>query len=153
MRFVHVVTAATGLCVGAMLSRMATFANLGQGAPHLGELAEARRVILELKQQLKQQQPSVPSAAAPCPGGRELAPAPTTTDRWTHTPENERLRTALASVANSRGEVMLALANDVMMCSNRKTCWWNGGNVLDTFLKSLQRLKVTNVVVITLDDV
>ena len=47
---------------------------------------------------------------------------------------------------------MLALANDVMMCTNRKTCWWNGGNVLETFLKASRRLQLLNVVVITLDD-
>jgi len=47
---------------------------------------------------------------------------------------------------------MVALANDVMMCTNRRTCWWNGGNVLETFLKSTSRLGITNLVVITLDD-
>ena len=56
------------------------------------------------------------------------------------------------SAANSRREVMLALANDVMMCSNLKTCWWKGGNVLETFLQALKRLAVRNVVVISLDD-
>lgn len=47
---------------------------------------------------------------------------------------------------------MLALANDVMMCSNRKTCWWNGGNIFETFLKGLRRIPVRNVVIVTLDD-
>ena len=42
----------------------------------------------------------------------------------------------LRRVANERDEVMLAIANDVMMCTNRKTCWWNGGNILETFLQA-----------------
>ena len=25
-----------------------------------------------------------------------------------------------------RGEVMLALSNDVMLCNNPSTCWWDG---------------------------
>jgi hypothetical protein len=72
--------------------------------------------------------------------------------RWEATPTNLKLNAILAERANARGEAMLALANDVMMCSNRKSCWWSGGNIFETFLKSLQRVKVTNVVVITLDD-
>ena len=47
---------------------------------------------------------------------------------------------------------MLGIANDVMMCTNRKTCWWNGGNVLETFLKGVTRLGIKNSVTITLDD-
>jgi len=48
-----------------------------------------------------------------------------------NTETNRKLEAALQRVANERKEVMLSLANDVMMCTNRKTCWWNGGNVLE----------------------
>ena len=71
---------------------------------------------------------------------------------WANTEDNRRIHPLLTRVANGRGEIMLALANDVMMCTNPKTCWWNGGNVLETFLKANARLKLRNVVVITLDD-
>ena len=47
---------------------------------------------------------------------------------------------------------MVALANDVMMCTNRRTCWWNGGNILETFLRSMKRIGLTNYAIITLDD-
>ena len=47
---------------------------------------------------------------------------------------------------------MLALANDVMMCSNPKTCWWNGGNVLLTFLNATKRLGIMNQLILSLDD-
>jgi len=69
-----------------------------------------------------------------------------------NTETNRKLEAALQRVANERKEVMLSLANDVMMCTNRKTCWWNGGNVLETFLESLRRLQLRNSLVITLDD-
>ena len=44
-------------------------------------------------------------------------------DRATRGP-GRRLHGAIAKVANPRGEFMLGLVNDVMMCTNRKTCWW-----------------------------
>jgi hypothetical protein len=71
---------------------------------------------------------------------------------WDDTEQNRKILGLLQKVANPKREVMLALANDVMMCTNRKTCWWNGGNVLETFLKASKRLALKNVVVITLDD-
>ena len=71
---------------------------------------------------------------------------------WDDTADNRRIQELLRKVANAKREVMLTLANDVMMCTNRKTCWWNGGNVLETFLQASKRLALKNVVVITLDD-
>jgi len=65
---------------------------------------------------------------------------------------NRKLRTAYERVANERKEVMIALTNDVMMCTNRKTCWWNGGNILETFLEQARRVRLTNYVIVTLDD-
>ena len=65
---------------------------------------------------------------------------------------NRKLRTAYERVANERKEVMIALTNDVMMCTNRKTCWWNGGNILETFLDQARRVRLTNYVIVTLDD-
>jgi len=40
----------------------------------------------------------------------------------------------------------------VMMCTNRKTCWWGGGNILETFLTALKRINLKNYVMLTLDD-
>lgn len=52
-----------------------------------------------------------------------------------------------------RGEVMLGLANDVMMCNNPSTCWWDGGNILESFLEvTWRRLGVRNLVLAVLDD-
>jgi len=48
--------------------------------------------------------------------------------RWDDTPDHRRLYELLSRVANPRREVMVGLVNDVMMCTNRKTCWWGGGN-------------------------
>ena len=52
-----------------------------------------------------------------------------------------------------RGEVMLALSNDVMLCNNPSTCWWDGGNILESFLDvTWRRLGVRNLVLAVLDD-
>ena len=71
---------------------------------------------------------------------------------WERTETNVRLWESVSRVANSRREIMLGLANDVMMCSNRKTCWWNGGNILSDFLFTVQRLQIENYLVLTLDN-
>lgn len=71
---------------------------------------------------------------------------------WDDTPTNRKLYEALARTASPSREAMLALANDVMMCSNPKTCWWNGGNVLKTFLEGTRRLEVRNQLIVSLDD-
>jgi len=52
-----------------------------------------------------------------------------------------------------RGEVMLGLANGVMMCKNSKICWWNGGNILESFLEvTWKRLGVRNLLIAVLDE-
>ena len=52
-----------------------------------------------------------------------------------------------------RGEVMLALSNDVMLCNNPSTCWWDEGNILESFLDvTWRRLGVRNLVLAVLDD-
>ncbi|GFH33494.1 uncharacterized protein HaLaN_32875, partial [Haematococcus lacustris] len=40
---------------------------------------------------------------------------------------------------------MLTLANGIMICKNTTICWWNGGNILESFLTILSRAKITNV--------
>lgn len=72
--------------------------------------------------------------------------------QWERSESNVRMHAMLERLANPKREIMLALANDVMMCTNRKTCWWNGGNILRDFLRNLQRLEVRNYVVVTLDN-
>lgn len=50
-------------------------------------------------------------------------------------------------------EVMLGLANGVMICKNPKICWWNGGNILESFLDvTWRRLGVRNLILAVLDD-
>jgi hypothetical protein len=50
------------------------------------------------------------------------------------------------------GEVMLALANGVMICRNVTICWWGGGNILDSWLQSLRYAGITNYLIAALDD-
>ncbi|KAL3931033.1 MAG: hypothetical protein SGPRY_001291 [Prymnesium sp.] len=107
---------------------------------------ELRTALGECRERSSTKQPNHP-ARAPLPSENTRAAG-----RWDRTPDNERVHTVLSELANPQKEVMIALANDVMMCSNRKTCWWNGGNVLSTFLKSTTRLHMRNVLIITLDD-
>ena len=144
-----------GVCV--TLSSVQHFRG-GVGGTSNSELLDARRSMTILRQQLALAQRGQPAAvssavavgsAAPAAAAAATAAAP---QRWTDTPDHRRLHATLSKAANARGEVMVALANDVMMCTNRKTCWWNGGNVLETFLKGVSRLRVSNVVIITLDD-
>ena len=62
------------------------------------------------------------------------------------------LREAAAESSSGLKEVMIGLANDVMMCTNTQTCWWNGGNILKDFLDVLAAVNVKNYVIIALDD-
>ena len=146
-------TALVGLAAGVCI----TLAALNGGTPSSAtmlarELAEARRTVRVLRAQLAlQRQPSAQLSQSSSQLSQPSAQQPSAA-RWTDTPDNRKLHATLSRVANARGEVMLAIANDVMMCTNRKTCWWNGGNVLETFLKSTTRLKISNTVIITLDD-
>lgn len=64
----------------------------------------------------------------------------------------QALRPVLERVANNRSEVMLGIANDVMMCTNPRTCWWNGGNILASFIDVNRRVGISNYVIIALDD-
>ena len=145
--------AAVGLLVCAVLTLKVTMGAPSTDSAKLSELAEARRTIRQLQQQLQAQHRRLaqPPDAGPSSAAASALVSPAK-QRWEATPTNLKLNAILAERANARGEAMLALANDVMMCSNRKSCWWSGGNIFETFLKSLQRVKVTNVVVITLDD-
>ncbi|KAJ1623989.1 hypothetical protein T492DRAFT_282296 [Pavlovales sp. CCMP2436] len=65
---------------------------------------------------------------------------------------NRQIRHVLERVSNNRSEVMIGIANDVMMCTNPKTCWWGGGNILASFVDVLRRLSVDNYIIIALDD-
>lgn len=62
------------------------------------------------------------------------------------------LREAAAESSSGLKEVMIGLANDVMLCTNPKTCWWNGGNILKDFLDVLAAVHVKNYVIVALDD-
>ena len=144
--------ALVGLAVGVTSTLMVQHSS-GDGLILAGELSEARRTIGILKGQLAH------CAAIPAIAASTTAIAATSSamksqpqQLWTDTPDHRRLKAKLDGVVNARGEAMLAIANDVMMCTNRKTCWWNGGNVLETFLDSVARLKVRNALIITLDD-
>eukprot|EP00873_Tetraselmis_striata_P045504 jgi/Tetstr1/465768/TSEL_010393.t1 len=57
----------------------------------------------------------------------------------------------LAEVAEG-GEVMLALANGVMICQNVTICWWDGGNILKSWLHTLRFAGITNYLIAVLDD-
>ena len=59
----------------------------------------------------------------------------------------------LKTRSKDRGEVMLGLANGVMICQNTKICWWDGGNILQSFLEvTWRRLGVRNLILAVLDD-
>ena len=110
------------------------------------QLAAAKQTIAVLHQQCSQQsRAQAIGAPSMLPAEHKTMVSVGSAARWTDTADNRRLYDVLTRVANPRREVLLALANDVMMCSNRKTCWWNGGNVLETFLKSLGRLSRNSV--------
>ena len=148
-------SAIVGLACGVTLTLLLVQPD-SKGPVLTRELNDARTTISILKRQLAQQQPglrcSSDTAASPASAVVPVAAADPSAQRWDDTPLNRQLREALLHAANARKEVMLTLANDVMMCSNRKTCWWNGGNIVETFLKASKRLQLRNVVVINLDD-
>jgi len=153
--------AAIGFFCGAMLTLTATMGGTADHA-NLSELAEARRSNRQLQEQLQSQRTALQQLQKQSAGAGSSSACNSTAmaavraapvrQRWDETPDNRRLHTIMTERANAKGEVMLALANDVMMCSNRKTCWWNGGNIYETFLKSLKRSDVRNVVIVNLDD-
>lgn len=43
--------------------------------------------------------------------------------------------------------MMIALANGVMICRNTTICWWNGGNILHTWLDMINRHAIHNLAV------
>ena len=135
-----------GLLAGSILTLTVTMGTVDRGT--LAELVQARRTIRHLQQEIQH----IQRRRLPVEVPRSEILVSGEIPRWDNTTDNNRFRGMLSRRANSRGEVMLALANDVMMCSNRKTCWWDGGNILQTFLKGLRRLPVSNVVIVTLDD-
>lgn len=49
-------------------------------------------------------------------------------------------------------EIMLALANGIMICKNKTICWWEGGNILETFLEIIDHNKITNHLIGVMDD-
>ena len=148
--------ALVGLTAGIGLTL--TFLHPSGASTAPAALLDARQTISVLSRQLAQAQRSGRALSTPSNCAQTTSPAGLTVaaqqqqQRWDDTPQNRKLKDTLSSVANARGEVMLAIANDVMMCTNRKTCWWNGGNIVETFLKASKRLQLKNVVVITLDD-
>ncbi|GLC37586.1 hypothetical protein PLESTB_001670700 [Pleodorina starrii] len=58
--------------------------------------------------------------------------------------ENPEFARLLAAHSNEQREIMLALTNAVMICKNTTLCWWNGGNILESFLEILERSNITN---------
>jgi len=53
---------------------------------------------------------------------------------------------------SKNNEIMLALANGVMICQNKTTCWWGGGNILGSFLTILDHANITNYLIGVMDD-
>lgn len=49
-------------------------------------------------------------------------------------------------------EILLALANAVMICQNKTVCWWEGGNILESFLRVLKHANISNYIIGVLDD-
>lgn len=66
--------------------------------------------------------------------------------------ENPEFTRLLAAYANDKREIMLGLTNAVMICKNTTLCWWNGGNILESFLEILERSKITNHLIGVTDD-
>lgn len=120
-----------------------------QKARHLAEAASGQRARPAAGAALEQE---VATAAAGQPQQQQRPQPAAQQQRWIETPDHRRLYELLTRVANPRREVMIGLVNDVMMCTNRKTCWWSGGNILETFLKGLRRIQLKNYAMVTLDD-
>jgi hypothetical protein len=137
-----------GFAAGVCLTLQLTGTAAGRSDSH-SDTHNLRQTINVLQRQLAAAQHRATQQAQVTGLASKISPPQ---QRWTDTADNRRIHDVFTKVANQRGEVMVALANDVMMCTNRKTCWWNGGNVLETFLKGTSRLSITNLVIITLDD-
>ncbi|KAG2427113.1 hypothetical protein HXX76_012624 [Chlamydomonas incerta] len=58
--------------------------------------------------------------------------------------ENPEFAALLKKHSNDKQEIMLGLANAVMICQNATVCWWNGGNILESFLEILERSNISN---------
>ena len=43
-------------------------------------------------------------------------------------------------------------ANGIMICTNKTICWWNGGNILESFLQIIDHNKITNHLIGVMDD-
>ena len=114
------------------------------------EAIDLRGQVASLRRQLEARTDIAPGVAHT--SGSAAASRGEAIGGWEETEDSRKLAAALSSVASARREVLLGLANDVMMCTNPRTCWWDGGNVLDTFLKALRRLHVPNALVISLDN-
>ena len=118
------------------------------------QLQMANRELASLQERRLQEQ-LPPAAVEPQAATLAVEPRQSATvdaQRWDDTPDHRRLYELLKRVANPRREVMVGLVNDVMMCTNRKTCWWGGGNILETFLTALKRIALKNYAMVTLDD-
>ena len=81
------------------------------------ELASAQGQRLQERLDSRKTPPAAVAQELPQPATAEA-------QRWDDTPDHRRLYELLNRVANPRREVMLGLVNDVMMCTNRRTCWW-----------------------------
>lgn len=64
---------------------------------------------------------------------------------------NPALAQALQKAAKNN-EVMLALANGIMICRNTTICWWNGGNILESFLQIIDHNGISNHLIGVMDD-
>lgn len=65
--------------------------------------------------------------------------------------ENPELAQLLKQHAKNN-EIMLTLANGIMICKNTTICWWGGGNILESFLTILQYNNITNYLIGVMDD-
>ena len=65
--------------------------------------------------------------------------------------DNPDLVAALKKAAKNN-EVMLSLANGIMICKNTTICWWQGGNILESFLEIIDHNKITNHLIGVMDD-
>lgn len=53
----------------------------------------------------------------------------------------------LCVLFTQNNEIMLTLANGIMICQNKTICWWDGGNILESFLTILSHNKITNYLI------
>mmetsp|Transcript_8153 Transcript_8153/g.21733 ORF Transcript_8153/g.21733 Transcript_8153/m.21733 type:complete len:470 (+) Transcript_8153:193-1602(+) len=53
---------------------------------------------------------------------------------------------------SANNEIMLALANGVMICQNTTICWWGGGDILGSFLTILEKVDIKNYIIGVMDD-